>query len=141
MTVKEISDYIINKYPECCLAYNIKNHLYSDEQLEKECINFFWYEKLNFCGCGTPNAVKKCIRDYLNIINDVKNEDYSYSEQAKRMKERFGFEAVYDNELLMCFAYTLDVAEFTEHGTAINACWLTEEGKMFLFLLNRLDFE
>jgi hypothetical protein len=49
--------------------------------------------------------------------------------------ERFGVQTVYDNELLLCLAYTLDAAEFTEHGSGIGGAWITSEGKMFLWLL------
>ena len=60
------------------------------------------------------------------------------------MLARFGVESVYDNELLLCFAYAMDAAEFTEHGSSIGGAWITEEGEMFLWLLEQnkeLDVE
>lgn len=35
------------------------------------------------------------------------------------------------------FAYTLDAIGLTEHGSGIGSAWLTEEGEMFLWLLNQ----
>ena len=142
MDVNEISNYIIKKYPDCCLAYNSENHNYYKEELIDECEKFFYYEKLNWCGCGDPEAAKRVIRDFLRILYDYHkddNFDSSYNRKRKNLKERFGVDNVYDNELLLCLAYTLDAAEFTEHGSSIGGAWTTKEGEMFLWLLNQND--
>lgn len=142
MDENEISNYITRKYPDCCLAYNIKNHDYYKEELIEECEKFFYYEKLNWCGCGDPETAKKVIRDFLRILYDYKKEDnanIAYHRKCKNFKERFGVDNVYDNELLLCLAYTLDAAEFTEHGSSIGGAWTTDEGDMFLWLLNQND--
>lgn len=130
MDINEIKDYIIKKYPHSCLAENY-NEYYYDEQLMEECENFFYYEKLNWCGCGDPDIAKKVIRDYLKIF------DCNYDERKNGLKKRFGVEYVYDNELLLCLAYALDAANFTEHGSSIGGAWTDIEGKMFLWLLER----
>lgn len=129
MNVNEIKNYIIKKYPDSCLAYNYNEKYYYDERLIKECEDFFYYEKLNWCGCGDPETAKRVIRDYLEIVDN--NSD----EKRKELKNRFGAEYVYDNELLLCLAYTLDAVEFTEHGSSVGGAWLADEGKMFLWLL------
>lgn len=139
MTVKEIAEYIIKNYEDSCLAYNSRHHDYSDEELAKECEDYFYHEKLNWCSCGDPEAAKRCIRDYLDIINlDYDNREQfvaAYELKKADMKKRFGATYVYDNELLLCLAYAMDGAGFTEHGGSIGGAWLTDEGKMFLFLL------
>ena len=149
MDINKISDYIIKKYPNCCLAYNIKNHDYYEEELIKECEDFFYYEKLHWCGCGIPETAKKTLRDFLRILYDHKKElehkhpNYDWRTDWKRrennFQERFGVHDVYGNELLLCFAYAMDAAEFTEHGSSIGGAWITEEGKMFLWLLEQND--
>lgn len=139
MTVKEIAEHIIKNYEDSCLAYNSRHHDYSDEELAKECEAYFYHEKLNWCSCGDPEAAKRCIRDYLDIINlDYDNREQfmaAYEQKQADMKKRFGATYVYDNELLLCLAYAMDGAGFTEHGSSIGGAWLTDEGKMFLFLL------
>jgi len=140
MDENEISNYITRKYPDCCLAYNIKNHDYYKEELIEECEKFFYYEKLNWCGCGDPETAKKVIRDFLRILYDYKKEDNinsAYQKKCKNLKERFGVDNVYDNELLLCLAYTLDAADLIEHGSSIGGAWTTDEGDMFLWLLNQ----
>lgn len=129
MNVNEIKDYIIKKYPDSCLAYNYKEEYYYDEQLIEECEDFFYYEKLKWCGCGMPEIAKKVIRDYLEIVNNDSDK------KCDELKKRFGVEYVYDNELLLCLAYALDAAKFTEHGSSVGGAWLADEGKMFLWLL------
>lgn len=128
MDINEIKDYIIKKYPNSCLAKNYNNS-YCDEQLIRECEDFFYYEKLNWCGCGDPEAAKMVIRDYLKIV------DGNYDEKKNGLRERFCVEYVYDNELLLCLAYALDAVGFTEHGSSIGGAWTDREGKMFLWLL------
>lgn len=141
MNIEEISDYIINKYPDCCLAYNIKNINYDDNQLIKECEDFFYYEKLDWCECGDPDLAKETIRDYMRIIYDfhnlVDNHNMAYERKIRNFNDRFGFNSIYDNCFALCFAYAIDAAGLTEHGSSIGGAWLTNEGKMFLWLLNQ----
>ncbi len=132
ITLRRIKAHIIREYPDSCLAHNYKES-YSDEQLMEECEDFFYYEKLGYCGCGNPEDVKKVIKDYLKIVSDKSDK------RREKLKERFGVEAVYDNELLLCFAYAVDAAGFTEHGTSVYSAWLTTEGEMFLWLLEHSE--
>lgn len=142
MNVNEIKDYIIKKYPESCLASNYQHNLYSDEELIEDCEKFFYYEKLNWCGCGDPEAAKRVVRDFLHILytykkDETKDWNVKYQKQRNMMMARFGVESVYDNELLLCFAYAMDAAEFTEHGSSIGGARITKEGEMFLWLLEQ----
>ena len=54
---------------------------------------------------------------------------------AKKFKEAFGVDDIYGNPLLMVLAYAMDAAGFTDHGSSIGGAWLTDEGKMFLYVL------
>ncbi len=127
--INEIKDYIIKKYPDSCLAYNY-NSSYYDELLIEECENFFYYEKLNWCGCGDPNMAKGVIKDYLEVVKAKFDSNADFT-------GKFGVKFVYDDKLLLCLAYTLDAAGFTDHGSSISGAWLTDEGKMFLWLLEQ----
>lgn len=129
MNVNEIKDYIIKTYPDSCLAYNY-NSSYFEELLIEECEDFFYYEKLNWCGCGYPDEAKSVIRDYLEVVNKKFDNDADFY-------DKFGVKYVYDDKLLLCLAYTIDAAGFTEHGTSIGGAWLTDEGKMLLWLLQQ----
>lgn len=146
MELNTIKDYIIKNYTDSCLAHNYPgNEEYYDEcteELIEECEKFFYYEKLHWCGCGCPDAAKKVVRDFLRIIDVIYKDEtsdwkFTYESKKKLMKERFNVESVYDNELFLCLAYTMDAAGFTEHGSSIGSAWLSEEGKMFLYLLEQ----
>lgn len=129
MNLNIIKDHIIKTYPESCLAYNY-NDSYYEELLIEECEDFFYYEKLHWCGCGDPDAAKEVIRDYLEVVNKKFDSDADFY-------DKFGVKYVYDDKLLLCLAYTLDAAGFTDHGSSIGGAWLTDEGKMFLWLLEQ----
>lgn len=143
MDINYIKDYIVKKYPDSCFAENVEHNNFYEEELMKACEDFFYYEKLHWCGCGQPEKAKKVIKDFLSILkivsdawqltSDKQNELFRLRDEA--FKNRFGVDYVYDNELLLCLAYTLDAAEFTEHGSGIGGAWIDTEGEMFLWLL------
>lgn len=138
MTIKEIVDYIINTYPNSSLAWRKNNEPYSRVEYTPEvCIDFFYHERLCWCGCGYPQLAQRCIRDYLDILDGDMSDEHVYDKRRVIMKSRFGVDDVMDNELLLCLAYALDAAGFTEHGGNIGGAWLTEEGKMFLYALKQ----
>lgn len=152
MDINYIKDYIIKKYPDTYLAENIEHNNYYEEELMEACEDFFYYEKLHWCGCGDPNTAKRTIRDFLSILNitsdawqlDGNSMDALYKKRDEAFEKRFGVKSIYDNELLLCFAYAMDAAEFTEHGSSIGGAWIETEGKMFLWLLKHnkeLDIE
>ena len=125
--LNKIADYIIQKYPDSCLAHNGKD----DFRLQEDIQNFFYYERLGWCGCGDPEAVMREICKYLYIVHFHNG----YDELCKKFKEAFGVEDIYGNPLLMALAYAMDAAGFTDHGSSIGGAWLTDEGKMFLYVL------
>ena len=124
INLENITKHIMECYPNSCVAANY-NCFY--EPTLEDCVDFFYYEKLKWCGCGNPDMAKRVVRDYLRILNEedlcykkTNNANNAYSRKCKMLSERFGTQTVYDNELLLCLAYTLDAAEFTEHGSGIG---------------------
>lgn len=149
---KEIANYIIEKYPQSCISQNSKNDtnngwvtvsingvsLRQSSNLREQCEDFFYFEKLNWCGCGNPEIVKYEILKYLRIKDWWYDIDYSsetYKLLSRKFREAFGVNDVYGSPLLLALAYTLDAAGFTEHGSSIGGAWITDEGRMFMFLL------
>lgn len=126
-----IKDYIVKNYPESCLSININEfgNDYDKHDLLEECIKFFYYDKLDWCGCGRMEEAWKLIRDYLRIVSNGCNE--------QELNERFGVKYICDDTLLMCLAYSLDAdrVKLTSHGGSINRPHLTQEGAYFLWLL------
>ena len=128
--LETIRNYIVKKYPESCFALN-------KETEHEDCIGFFYYEKLKWCGCGRPEDALEAVRKLLKCHEN-------FDDREERFKQNFGegVKSVYDNELLLCLAYTLDAAGLTEHGGGIGGAWLTDEGEMLLWLLeNKPDLE
>ena len=128
-TVEKIKDYIIKKYPQSCLAIKYNSIPYTDEELLIECEHFFYYEKLKWCGCGCPTLARQTVKDFLAAHETFENK-------ITLLLKNFNVSSVYDNALLLCLAYTIDAAGLTEHGSGIGGAWLTEEGKMYLDILN-----
>lgn len=124
--LNEIRNYVIDKYPKCCLAHNYVGYEFKEDYdisvLAEELNNFFWLEYMNLCGCGETDAVQEIIKTYLNAI---KNN----SDEVLKME---GNEAL----LFLFMMYVLDSYEFTDHGSSIYGATLTELGKMYLDVLN-----
>ncbi len=131
MTLQDVASYILKVYSKRC--HDVE-----------DCEEFFYDYKLRWCGCGDPDVAKRAVRDLLAILYDFRKDadedfDTAYKRKLRNLKERFGAKSVYDNELLLCLAYTLDAAELTEHGSGIGGAWLSKEGEMFLWALNQND--
>lgn len=116
----------------------------------KEAIDWFYYDLLNWCGCGNPYVALTVVRDYLSLVNYFaeqkveESQSYThkdYEDECAYCHKKFGCKTIYDNPLLLCLAYTMDDKNLTEHGSAIGGAWLTEMGEMFLALLRTDEFE
>lgn len=152
MLMSEISEYIVNKYSDCCMAVNniVDNGCREDwyeEYLVDELISFFMYEKLNLCGCGAPEYTYETIRRLLTIRKEWQdNNNIKYEDVIKRYLEDLHIDNDDDMQygMLQFMMYVLDDKGMLEHGSSIGGCWLTNEGKMLLDVLNewhRLDFD
>lgn len=155
LTCKVIAKYIIENYPDSCLScnYDFSDNIdkSDDEFLLEECKNFFFYEILNTCGCGRPDDTSSVIKDILNIINDYEKQngndkDFNviYDKKQNRLAHLCGTE-IKDNTnydgLIQFVLYMLDSAGFLEHGSGIWGAWLTDLGRMFLYVLNNVELE
>ena len=91
-------------------------------------LKWYYFEKLGWCGCGCPEVVMRVIADYLEA------RSLPFPESDKVMKTFFAPDGD-ENALVMCLAYTLDEKGFTDHGSSIFSCWLTKDGKYFLWAI------
>lgn len=97
-------------------------------------IKYYYFEKLEWCGCGLPENAISIIGKYLNCLME-KDVDPRH----KVMNEAFGVRFVEDNDLLLCLAYELDRAGFTDHGSSIRWPWLTKDGEYFLWAIQMAE--
>jgi len=74
-------------------------------------------EVLGFCGCGNPSDVMAYVGDYLQSVEN----------------DKFGS---YEDMPYMFLAYWADHNGYTEHGTTVRCCWLTDKGKELLADIN-----
>lgn len=128
-------DYISKDFPDSCFADNVKLGNYksaTDEEIYVDAFNHFRYDVLNWCGCGDVEESYRTIYDYLSAVG------CDWSEREKILTERFDCVSIYDNRLLLCFAYTMDAAGFTEHGTSIASAWLEDRGKIWMWLYDKV---
>ena len=137
--LRKIAECIKENYTDSCIAYNDRESNMSGQQLLKEVADFFTYKLIGLCGCGRPEDTIIAIRDYLQIVNDKRNDKRETIKN--KFLEKFGVETVYDNSLLQFMAYMLDDKGLTEHGTSIGGNWITDLGKMCLYVYKLLDIE
>ena len=139
MLLSEIAEKIIEKDPEDFLRYAVevgnREKSYEDS-LINPFIDHYLYNELNLCSCGSPDTTLEVIRRYLHIRKEWK--DLSYDE----VQERYKTELHIDTEdyeqygVFQFMAYEIDSLGFTDHGSSIGYCWLTERGEMFLTVLD-----
>lgn len=124
----EMLDAIIER-----IKKNDKNNYFEEDETRKELaiIKYYHYWKLNWCGCGMPYQAVETVGKFLRCL-----EKDEVDERKEAMEKAFGTRSVYDNELLLCLAYTMDAAGLTDHGSSIGWAWLTQDGKDFLYAIN-----
>lgn len=143
MKLSEIAEFVVKNYPDCCMS---KNHEYKlgcrDDWYEDYLINplmdFFSYEIMGLCGCGSPENTHKVIRSVLNIRNDWMNRDIQYDGVKKRYCSDLHIDLSDDINygMLQYILYDLNDREILEHGSGVGGSWLTNLGKMYLDVLN-----
>ena len=92
-----------------------------------------WFEVLNFCGCGDPNASARFIGRLLTEnsvrFDDGKPRPASIEDAKKLVLEE-------PETAGLTLLYLLDAFNLTEHGGSVNGAWLTPLGeqvaKLFL---------
>ena len=128
------------------------------EEKRREFISDFYYEKLNFCGCGSPWDTLYVIKNLLNILKVRSDrwdlEDYNarsheyYELHQKELKECFNLkDNVFHGQfsindgVIQVFLNVLDNCDVLEHGGSIGGSWLTSYGEELLEHLNKLNDE
>ena len=143
MKLSEIAEYIIEHNQDCCMAVNnevIKRcrEDWYEESLIEPLMDYYMYEELNLCGCGIPEDTYEIIRRYLHIREDYYTDKIEYKDVLERYKTDLHIK---DDDslqagLLQFMMYVLDHKGFTEHGSSIGGCWLTNKGRMLLTVLD-----
>ena len=118
MRLSEIAEFVVEKYPDCCMAVNnvvskgCREEWY-EEYLIDELIDFFSFEIMNMCGCGCPKDTYDMIRIVLNIREDRFEKDIKYEEVKKDIKKN----------------YTLirKIHFIMEHCNLFFICWMQKE--------------
>jgi len=122
---------------------------------ENSKIKDFYFEKLEFCGCGNPEATLIFIRNLLNIRKE-RSDTYSsllpeYIQWRKDSElnlinvfefkdnpDKPGELTEIQDSIIQYMLYHLNSLGIFEHGSSINSCWLTAYGYEILDILNKL---
>lgn len=137
MTLKEITDYCKENFPDSCLAYNYPENVSEGEYLLKELHDFFAFEIIGLCGCGSKEASEVDIRNILRVCS----EEPASPQRKKALQDYFGVNSIYDSSLLQFMVYILNHVDLLEHGTSIGGSWITEFGKMCLYTFEHLELD
>lgn len=94
MILSEIAEFVIDNYPDSCIAHNHKvikgcRDGWYEESLIDPLLSFYMYEKMDLCGCGIPEQTYEIIRLYLHIRKDWFTKDMLYEEVLERYKMIF----------------------------------------------------
>lgn len=143
MKLSKIAEYIVKKYPGCCLESSrdfIKGYRedWYEESLIDPLMDFFSYELMDMCGCGCPDYTYELIRKILIIRYEWQNKKLSFDEAKERYKSDLDLDYYNENQYgaLQFILYVLDARQIVEHGSSIGGCWLTDLGEMYLEVLN-----
>ena len=78
-TIKEIANYVVEKYPKSCFAEEaLRDHidLNDEEWMTDMLADFFAYDILQLCGCGIPEDTWEVIRRLLTIRSKARDLEY-----------------------------------------------------------------
>lgn len=146
MTLNEIRKYVVDHDKNSCLYLNYGDSEFEEEYqdlLLEELDTYFWCEYMDLCGCGIPEDCKLAIRDLLRILSDYTDgmDDVATKTRNRKLKERFNSEYLDDNPLLAFMVYILNKYDFLEHGCSVGGSWITKLGRMYLYVLEKLDLD
>ena len=141
MRLSEIAEYVVDNNPDCCIKNEVVRGCRTEpyeESLIEPLLDFYMYEKMDLCGCGIPEDTYEAIRRYLRIRKSCFEENLSWEDITERYRANLHID--YDDSMnhgiLQFLAYILDSYGFTEHGSSVGGCWLTEEGERLLTVLD-----
>lgn len=145
----EIAEYFMND--NTCISCNYKDiDLYTcdEEELISAIKSEFQY-LLGICGCGNPEIVFENIYNLLFLIknksmwNDdlTRKESKEYEEYQKKYDEFLHIEGNKETDWKsLTILYMLDDKGFTEHGTSVYGCWITDLGEWYLLIFEDKKF-
>ena len=116
----------------------VENYPEEEELLIEPLMDYFMYEKLGLCGCGSPEDSYEAIRRYLHVRKDAHDDTLPYNEIHDRYMSDLHINCSDELQygILQFLMYILDSRGFTEHGGSIGGCWLTESGEMLMIVLD-----
>lgn len=126
------------------------------EEKNRKIIQDFYYNKLNFCACGSPSDILYVIKNVLNVIDvkwkemkrDTKNEYLekiceTYRDDLKRTlnqkDENYEDDFSINDGVEQIIYNILNEIDVLEHGSSISVSWLTGYGKEVLNALNSIN--
>ena len=144
MKLSEIAEHIAKINPDCYMVYNGEvipgcRESWYEESLIDSLVNYYMFDVLHLCGCGNPEDTYEAIRRYLHIRKlRHENKDITWDGIKEQYKTQLCIDVDNDTEhgVLQFMMYVLDHYDFTEHGSSIGGCWLTEKGEMLLTVLD-----
>lgn len=138
--LKAIIKSIAEQFPESSFA---TEHVADDliylqfDDVLKMAYEYFSYEIIGLCGCGTINNTIDYIVKYLTIVaywTDNIRSDNIIDIRNGMMHDNFNVENISDDPLLQFMAYILDDLNFTDHCSSINGTWITDLGRVCLYV-------
>lgn len=97
---------------------------------------------LGFCGCGSPEKAAGFLLDVLRHIaaQRVMCDSPEWGEMSLGQRGQYYRKRAEDREALMgrsemLVLYWLDKEGYSEHGSSVNGCWLTDKGYELLEML------
>lgn len=91
--------------------------------------SYFYFEILNFCGCGSPIGILDEV--ILPLLDDFNYGPY----------ENFNHRTAEDDDiskpLIEFFLHYFDALGLTNHGSSVGGSWLEESGRMWREVLRR----
>ena len=144
MKLSEIAEHIVDEYPDCSIAHNNEfirgcREEFYEESLVDMLLSYYMNEYMDLCGCGCPECTYEVIRNYLRIRKDFHSSiDIENFNTDRRYLEDLHIDTTNDSQygILQFMMYMLDSYNFTEHGSSIGGCWLTEDGERLLVVLD-----
>lgn len=141
MRLSEIAEHVVDNNPNCCVRFEVIRDCRTEpyeESLIEPLLNFYMHEKMDMCGCGTPEDTYEVIRRYLRIRKNCFAEKLSWEDVVERYETNLhmNYSDSMNYGMLQLLAYVLDSYGFTEHGSSVGGCWLTKDGERLLTVLD-----
>ncbi len=144
MLLSEISEYIIEKYPQSILSESKDINIgcredWYEEYLIDILMDYFTYEVIDICGCGNPEDTNEAIRLLLNIRYEWQEDKLEYDDVISRYLTdlHINNDDYIQWGILQYMMYKLNCCDILEHGSSVGGSWLTTLGKLYLIVLNK----